>query len=218
MESRVTREHHNIDHILTICCDLTFGCRQAHDSCRQVLLKSGFQNHVVAGKLGLSTGDPWLSTGRLHLSIVLWCARSTLIEVEIVCCCTELAVRYYTRHVPKQGSKDQEKQENQVLVDSQKGPCRQLQTGQKAIPQDRTACRQHQCHLSIATDRKLSPELPVLCLSAPVDRSTQCCRQTKKTFRYGKFLSSRTWWFQLPRLSIYGHHYISYLLKVISYR
>ncbi|MQM12545.1 hypothetical protein Taro_045464, partial [Colocasia esculenta] len=37
-------------------------------SCRQVLLTSGFQNHVVAGKLDLSTGDLLLSTGNLYLS------------------------------------------------------------------------------------------------------------------------------------------------------
>ncbi|MQL99513.1 hypothetical protein Taro_032234 [Colocasia esculenta] len=122
-------------------------------------------------------------------------------------------VRYYARHVSKQGSKDQEKQEKHVPDDSQKGPCRQMLTVQKAIPQDRSACRQHQCRLSTAFDRKLSPELPVLCLSTPVDRSTQCCRQTKKTFRFKKFLSCQTWWFQLPHLSICGHHYISYLLK-----
>ncbi|MQM15394.1 hypothetical protein Taro_048339 [Colocasia esculenta] len=99
----------------------------------------------------------------------------------------EEIVRYYARHVPKQGSKDQEKQEKQVPVDSQKGLYRHIQTGQKATPQDRSACRQHQCCQSIATDKKLSPEFPVLCLSIPVNRSTQCCRQTKKTFRYGKF-------------------------------
>ncbi|MQL82237.1 hypothetical protein Taro_014701 [Colocasia esculenta] len=96
-------------------------------------------------------------------------------------------VRYYARHVPRQGSEDQEKQEIQAPVDSQKGPCRQLQSGQKAIPQDKSVCRQHQCRLSTATDRKLSPELPVLCLSTPVVRSTQCCRQMKKTFKFRKF-------------------------------
>ncbi|MQL92264.1 hypothetical protein Taro_024885, partial [Colocasia esculenta] len=52
MDSRVTREHHNLDHILTIRFDFSFGCQQAHHSCRPVLLKSGFQNHVGCWNTG----------------------------------------------------------------------------------------------------------------------------------------------------------------------
>ncbi|MQM13247.1 hypothetical protein Taro_046167 [Colocasia esculenta] len=48
MESRAKRKHPNTDHILTIGSDFLFICRQALHSCRQLLLRFGFQNHDVS--------------------------------------------------------------------------------------------------------------------------------------------------------------------------
>ncbi|MQM10636.1 hypothetical protein Taro_043531 [Colocasia esculenta] len=50
MESHAKRKHPNTDHILTIGSEFLFVCRQALHGCRQLLLRSGFQNHDVAGK------------------------------------------------------------------------------------------------------------------------------------------------------------------------
>ncbi|MQL86674.1 hypothetical protein Taro_019206 [Colocasia esculenta] len=47
MERRPKRKHYNIEHILTIGSDFLFVCRQAPCICRQLLLKSGFQNHMI---------------------------------------------------------------------------------------------------------------------------------------------------------------------------
>ncbi|MQL99525.1 hypothetical protein Taro_032254 [Colocasia esculenta] len=187
-----------------------------NESCRQDW-KPASKGRLTRQQKGSSSVDTSPSSQRSQLT-GLYCVSTQPQVVSTLDPVPRRHVRDCARHVPRQGSKDQEKHEKQVPVDSHKGPCRQLHTGQKDTTQDRSACRQHQCRLSTAFDRKLSPELPVIYLSTPVDRSIQCCRQTKKTFRFGKFLSCYTWWFQLPRLSICGHHYISYLLKVISYR